>query len=283
MTVIELDEDNAEEYLNYLTPDIAENMEREFYRGIVVQEDGTDTPLAGMVYEIINAEDKKPTESAIRWLNIRDEAATRTLFDAYKEAISREDVKLSTFVIPVLDCEKEKAALKAEGFAVKLTEGDNIIVTLDELLKLPIMKNPKVPENISSLNRITARVFKEAISQCVAAGRKGVCADLSYLPLSWFEPDVSCYSEQNGAVNGLFLFHKLPSGMITIQLMIALSGKPQQILLGMMRQFVIGLKENYGPEVKVVLDRHNQSSLELTEKLLPRGFGIPVYMGKRQE
>ena len=283
MTVIQLNEDNALKYVSYLTGDVAENLSRPFYRGILMQEDGSENILAGVVYELIGVNENTPTESAIRWLKIDDEAAAEILFDSYKEAISLADVKLSTFVIPVENSQKAKVALKAAGFTVRLSEGDNIIVTLDELLELPIMKNRKIPDSISPLNQMTTRIFRQAISKSVMLGRKGVCEDLSSLPLSWFDPDVSCYSEQNGTVDGLLLFHKLPSGMLTIQLMVALSGNAQPIILGMMRKFVISLEETYGADMKVVLNRHNQSSLELTEKLLPRGFGIPVYKGSRQE
>ena len=283
MTIIELNEDNAGKYEDYLTPDVAENLSRQYYKGILVQDETSENLLAGIVFELIGVDEKTPTEAAIRWLKIDDEAAAENLFASYKEEINSSDVKLSTFVIPVEDSQKAKVALKAAGFKVKLTEGDNIIVTLDELLKLPIMKNRKIPDSISPLNQMTTRIFRQAISKSVMLGRKGVCEDLSNLPLSWFDPDVSCYSEQNGTVDGLLLFHMLPSRMLTIQLMVALSGNAQPIILGMMRKFVISLEETYGSDMKVVLNRHNQSSLELTEKLLPRGFGIPVYKGSRQE
>ena len=283
MSLIYLTEENAREYENYLTPDVAENFERQYFRGILVQKDDGEDLLAGIVFELIGAEESKPTEAAIRWLKVDDEEAARTLFSSYKEQIEKDDGKLSTFVIPVENCQMEKKALKEAGFVVKLTEGDDIIVTLEEMLGLPIMNNRKVPDSIVPLHQMTARIFRQAISKSVTMGRKGVCDDLSSLPLSWFDQDVSCFSEHDGVVDGLLLFHKLPSDMLTIQLMVAMSENPQPIILGMMRQFINSFEETYGPDMKVVLNRHNQTSLVLTEKLLPRGFGIPVYKGSRNE
>ena len=43
------------------------------------------------------------------------------------------------------------------------------------------------------------------------------------------------------------------------------------------------MEEKYSPDRKVTFDRHNEQVLMLAEKLLPRGFGIPVYVGSRQE
>ncbi len=280
MNIIALNEDNADKYEDFLTADVTENISRNNFYGFVLEQ---NAPQGAIVYELLGEEGKEPTQAAIRYFKLRSEAAAGPLFDAYTDAIKKEEIKVSSFVIPVKDSAAEKTALKNAGFTVKLTEGDHIIVSLDELLALPIMKNPKVPDSIFALNQMTTRMFRLAVSKCVTLGHKGLCNDLENLPLSWFDPEVSCYSEHNGVVDGLFLFHCLPSGMLTIQLMVALGGNPQQILLGMMRQFVISLEKNYGSDVKVVLDRHNQSSMELTEKLLPRGFGIPVYKGSRQE
>ena len=286
MNITLLSEDNAFDYEDYLTADVAENLSRDYYKGIVVEEDEGDAPLAAMVFEIAGIEEQETTEAVIHFLKIEYEEAAGLLFDSYKELIESYDVKKSTFMISVSeedDSIKEKKALADAGFTVRLTEGDEIITDLKELLTLPIMKSRKVPDTIFSLNEMTTRGFRNAISKSVMSGRKGVCPDLALLPFSWFDSDVSCYSEHDGNVDGLLLFHKMPSGMIAIQLMVAMSGDAQKILLGMMRKFVISLEENYGPGTKVVLNRHNYSSLALTEKLLPGGFGIPVYKGSRQE
>ncbi len=282
MKTISLTYENVGDYGAWIVPDMAENLDREYYRGLILEDD-EDTPVAGMLYEILYNEEERPTEAAIRWLKIMDGSVAPALFEAYGKAAKDNGVSRTSFVIPVKDSAVEKAALKEAGFRVKLTEGNDIIVTLDELKALPIMKSTAVPDSIRPLNRINARAFRRAVSKCSMLGKKGVCEDLSYLPLSWFDPDVSCYSEEDGEVNGLMLFHKRPSGVVAIQLMIGLTSDPQMILLGMMRQFVISLEACYGPMVKVILDRHNQSSFKLSEKLLPRGFGIPVYAGDRDE
>ena len=56
-----------------------------------------------------------------------------------------------------------------------------------------------------------------------------------------------------------------------------------KIIPQMMKQSVTSAEEIYSPDTEVWIDRHNYASLALSEKLFPRGFGTPVYVGSRQE
>ncbi len=283
MTIIELNGINASIYASYMGEDMAENLGREFYRGFVVKSDEDGSFAAGVVWEYRNVGDEESTESVIKWIRIADADAAEPLFQAYSEKIREYPVVRSRFVIPVKDGKTEREALKKAGFTAKLTEGDSIIVSLAELLKMPLAKKRKLPEQIGTINELTLRSFKRGITKCVMAGKKGLCEDLIYLPMSWFEADVSCFAKKEDLICGYLLFHKLPSGMISIQLMVALGEDYQQNLIGMMRKFIFAMEENYPTDTKILLNRHNQASLQLTEKLLPRGFGIPVYAGEREE
>ncbi len=284
MQIIELNDENISEYTQYVGEDMAENLERTFYRGFLVMSDAGDDMLSGIIWEYHNYDEDTDTESFIEWIKINDPEAADTLFDEYTKRIKAEAVVKSHFVIPVKDRKVEKEALKKAGFTARLTEGDNIIVELSELSALPIMKSRAVPPNISVISDLTLRKFRKGIYQCVTKGKKGLCQDLSFLQMSWFDADVSCYAKgEEDTITGFFLFHKLPSGMMSIQLMIGLDKNAQQNLLGMIRKFIISMEENYPPETKILLNRHTQASLQLTEKLLPRGFGIPVYAGVREE
>jgi hypothetical protein len=102
--------------------------------------------------------------------------------------------------------------------------------------------------------------------------------------MKYFDEDVStCYVNGDGDIAGFILFHVLPSQMLSFQLMVCLDKDVGTILPGMMRRFVSSMEEYYYPDVKIILNRHNEASMLLSEKLLPRGFGIPVYVGNREE
>ena len=283
MAVIELNDDNMFDYPGYIPKDMAENIQREFYRGFLILADADDDMQAGIIWQYHNLESAVDTESVIEWICIRDPDVSDLLFDEYTSRIQDKNVKRSRFVIPVKNSSIEKEAFKNAGFTARLTEGDNVIVSLSELFELPVMKSRKVPDNIGTLNEQTLRKFRKGIEQCIVHGRRGLCEDLSYLPMSWFEVDVSCYSKDEDNISGFLLLHKLPSGILSVQLFVGLKKNAQQDLLGMMRKFIINMEENYPPETKILLNRHTEETLKLTEKLLPRGFGRPVYAGMREE
>ena len=64
MNVFTLDTENMTDYVYFLTPDIAENIGRTYYRGIVVEE-GDGEPVAAMVWEVRNVLSGGPKESNI--------------------------------------------------------------------------------------------------------------------------------------------------------------------------------------------------------------------------
>lgn len=284
MQIIDITEDNVEEYAAFIGEDMAENMGRTFYRGIAVAEEEGADPDAMMIWELLYSEkEDKDTESSIKFLQIKEEEAGLELFDAYQERITADQVKRSNFVIPAKKGSLERSMLKQAGFFVKLMEGDLIVVKVGEFEKLPLMKIRKDSPNINPVGDVAVRQFRKGIWRCIEAGFTGVCEDLSYLPMNWFDPAVSCYSAHEEDINGFLLFHKHPSGALSLQLMAALGKEYQQTLVSMMRHSILAMEENYAPETRVLLDRHNQASLQLSEKLFPRGFGKPMYMGHREE
>ena len=280
MVIIELNEENIGYYQDYIGVDICENLSREFYFGLIAVND--DEIRGGIIwhYKFLAGDIK----SVIEWCAAADSAAAEALFDSYASKIKENNIKHSDIVVPATKSREEKEILKEAGFKVRLTESDNIIVTLSELSAMSLMKERKIPRGVTTLGDITVRQFKEAISKCFFAGKKGLCEDLDILPVSFFDPDISvCYVNKEDVVMGLLLFHILPSGMLSIQLMVCLDNNVGVVLPGMMRKFVTEMEENYPPDTKILLNRHTEASLLLTEKLLPRGFGIPVYVGSREE
>ncbi len=280
MNIIELDDDNLEYFEEYIGADIAENIKRPFYKGLIAEDD--HGVKGGMIWNYKKA--AKDCVSVIEWFNASDSYIAEELFLYYRAMIKDMYVRRSEIVVPATRNKAEKEILKHAGFTVRLTESDDIIVTLSELSAMPLMKDRKIPRGVTTLGEVTMRHYKEGISRCTAAGKKGLCEDIGYLPVSFFAPDVSaCYINKADEIMGFLLFHLLPSGMFSIQLMVCLDKDVGVVLPGMMRKFVSAMEETYPPDTKILLNRHNEASLLLTEKLLPRGFGIPVYAGSREE
>ena len=282
MNIIEIIQDNVWEYSAYIGEDMAENIGRIFFRGLVALNDRKE-PVSGIIWELIGLESKGDVESRIRWFQAEDEDAAKKLFEEYTRRIAQDQVKKSSFVIPVKMDGMEKKLLKEAGFSVRLTEGDDIVVSLRELTELPLIQNKPVPANVDAINSMTIRNFRNAIAKSIALGKKGVCEDLEYLAMSWFDADVSCYSKKDTDVSGIMLFHERPSGIVSIALMVSFDQDFAKTIPGMMRFFVAGCREKYSLDTPIHFSRHNQPSFLLSEKLLPRGFGSPVYEGERLE
>lgn len=281
MDIIIISNENIAFMKGYIDDDMLENIGRVFYRGLAVIDNGETS--GAIIWEVKNTESSEDNESTIRFFRAHDEQSAAMLLEAYQEMVKKEKIKLSTVVMPVKDRKPEKEFLKHAGFSVTLTESDQIILSLSKLLELSIMKSKAIPEGISSLRSVSTGEFRNGIAKCIKNGKRGLCEDLLYLDASFFENDVSCCNLVNGAIDSFLLFHELPSGMLSIQLMISMNPDARMVLLGMMRYFVLSMDLYYARDTKVLLNRHNQASLLLTEKLFPRDIGIPVYSGSRIE
>ena len=139
MDIVYLDQENVENYAEYLTRDEAENIGRSFHHGIVVINDN-DEPVAAMIWKIRNFQTDEDNESQIILLKIDDEEATELLFENYESSIMDDEVIKSTFSLPAMASAREKAALSDRGFTVELMEGDIIRSRLSEAASLPLFK-----------------------------------------------------------------------------------------------------------------------------------------------
>ncbi|WP_024865095.1 hypothetical protein [Butyrivibrio sp. FCS014] len=284
--IVDIDEDNREEYADYLGEDVSENIGRAYYRAIAVVDEATSMPRAGMVWTLKNINEDADTESNIVFIRSDNEDAFSYMMDDYTDRIKSDGVVRSHAFIPVKEGRQLKEMLKEAGFNMRLSESDVVLVKLSELSDMPFLQKIKkagIPDTILPLEQVTMRSFRKGVTKCVMQGMVGLCDDLSDLDMGWFENDVSCVSIIDGAINGLLLFHQRPSGVIAIQLMVCLDQSFKKTLPYLMGRFVISMEKKYSPDVRIELDRHNQQSLLLSEKLLPRGFGIPIYAGSRTE
>lgn len=282
MGVVELTEENIEQFADYLTEDIAENIGRTFYSGLIISDD-QNVSKAGIVWEYKNMLNDSDKESKIVWLKADDEQSFMDLFEAYGKAIKLEGIVKSSFVLPAKTSKDLKMMLKDKGFTVELMEGDKITARLSEMAKISAFNRITISEAIMPLRSATQRAFSTAISKTLVQGHYGTCEDLAYLPRLYFENDVSCYAEIDGQITGLLLLHKTPSEKLELVLMFASGKESVRLLPQMIKQSLESAYECYEPETEIIIDRHDYASLALGEKLLPSSFGIPVYTGSREE
>ncbi len=280
MNIIDITEDNIDEYTGYIDPDMEENIGRDYFRGLLVLDEKDEQPVAALIWEYINLEEEdEDTESRIVWIRMDNKAAGEILMDAYTRETANEDVKRSFYKLPV-KLKNEFSLLENAGFSAKETENTVINVTLSELSKLPMVKG-SAPEYIMPINEVAISQFRKGIAKCAADKRKGILDDLEFLPMNWFDMDVSCCVNINDKVSGFLLVNKTASEKIIVDLFFAYEPDAGSNLLHMMNYSVNTALAKYPGDTIVKLHIHNEMSTALVKKLFPNKKGKPCMVGER--
>lgn len=278
--IIEIDDENVEEYSEFLDPDMQEQLDRAFFRGIGAVDD-TDQPVGAMVYELENLENSEDTKSRIRLLNAQNDDIKNEILNAYAEAVKEDEVTESFYESADQDMSNY---LNSKGFSFGVSEAHDIIVTLDDIKKVAgLLKGRNTPPYIKSLSDISVVQFRKFVKECLFKGRRGLMDDLAYIPKSWFDQDVSACVVTDDQVNGALLVKKSPSGMFFAMLFTAFGADFQKNLALMMTYSAKKIVELYPDGVNVVIRRHNDMVKKLTDKFFAANKGNDVYSGNRKE
>lgn len=278
MSIVEINESNTDVFEDMMGPDLTADLEREFFRGLgALSEDGK--PVGCLVYELKNKEEDVETKSEIMLITADDESIREELMDTYKASVRVEEVTESYY--EMTDLEWGEFFQKA-GFTNDQIEGSDIVITVGEFIESPVMKG-RIPEHIGSIGSLVLRRFRKGITRFLFAGKKGLLEDLAYLPINWFDTEVSSYSEADGKVDGFLLVRHTPSGSLDVKLFIAAGPDSIINLVSMLRYSVRKASELYPPDTKIVMKRHNNETRAFTKKLFPNAKGAPAIKGERAE
>ena len=280
MRPIEIDEDNAEDFSDYIDEDMIDNMDRTFFRGIGVADDD-DMPLGALVFELINSESEEDTLSRIHSFKVENDEAKELILSEYEKLISEEDVAESFYE---LADEEMAMLLKDSGFSFDTSESADIVVNMSDIRRVAeSVKSSRLPSFIGSLSAISIFQYRSCIKNCLFKGRYGLLEDLAYLPKNWFEQNVSACSLSDKAVDGVLLLKKAPSGMLSVLLYTAFGPDFQKSLALMMIYTARKILELYPDDTKLLICRHNDMVKKLTDKVFANSRGETVYKGKRKE
>ncbi len=279
MKIVEIKKDNAEGFIDFLGEDLVADMSRNFFRGLAAVDDG-GVCHGVLVYELLGVDSDAGTNSRIRLLSCENDDINGILQDEYRKAASGEEVGKSFFETS----ESEIASFFEKlGFSKSSGESRELTITVSELEKLPINKKAKLPNFISNLSDVTVIQYRNFVKRVLIKGNKGSVEDLAYLPLNWFERDVSSCSISDDKIDGAMLIRKTPSGELHPMLYTAFGPDYVKNLGYMLVNTVRNVLENYPPETKVVIYRRNKEVLTLTHKLLSGYKGEEIFMGIRDE
>ena len=281
METIRITEDNIDEYEDVIDADAAENIGREYFRGIAIQKDEDSEPEATLIWEYKNLEEDTDTVAEITWCSVKNQKIGKELFDAYTAEIEDCETTRSFYEL-ASDSDSLKKAFTSAGFSAEVKEGRDVVITVGELAECLIAKK-KVPPYITGIGELMVRQFRKGITNCVFHGRKGLLEDLEFLPMSWYDEDVSCCVQTDGKVNGFLLVNKRANGDLVVDFLFALEPDARVNLIYMIRYAINMAVEKYPEDTRVVLRRHNEMTRALVEKLFPGKKGETVLAGERRE
>ena len=283
MKAVMVDERNADVFGRALGP-AAEHVGREWCSALLIVNDTEDAPFAGILWELLYAEEQgRANEASIRWVKIWDAAAEEMLFAEYKKKVSEQEAAASSFELPLQEYESQKDALKRAGFAPAEAEGQMVAVTIADVMELSFLSKGSTPPYIGPLSDRSERSIRRGIGNCLYHGAMGLLTDCASIPTDWFELDISSYIETDGKISGIFLIHKDPEGVLIPQLMFAYGADYNKDLILLIRHSLKQARMIYPSGTKILLARHNKSTKALIEKLFPGHKGIAVLKGGRME
>lgn len=280
MTFRDIVEDNIMDFADTIPADFIGEIGREYCRGAVGEDDDSGDLKTVAFWELKNAEeDDIPTETEILWFYAGDPDDGAEILRSIENEDEYDDLARSYFELQNLD-PGEKSAVVTSGYSVEDAESRDIYVTIEELYSIKQFRKA-APDYIRPLSELTSRQFKSAIMTSIFHGRYGIMEDLPFLPMTRFDPDISCCVMTDGKVNGLFLVHRMESGIFRVELLFALPPDADINLLNMLRYSVQAAREMRSPDEKVLLRRHNEATHRLVKKLFPDKKGAPVLKGEK--
>ncbi len=282
MDITEITVDNVSDFENDIDGDILENIGRKFYKGVVAQNEGEF--LGAIIWDLRYVDDiYHVTESRIDLFEVNDSEAGKNLIEYYTRTLEEDEVEKSSFELPNSDENIAFEVLREQGFSVDLAESSEIIVSVSDLLNLPLAQKKNIPGYIKSLSELSPRTYRRGIVDCMFHIQREVLDDLDELSIEWYEPSISCYEETDGDVSGYLLGHKCSSGKLRMELLADWGPDAQKALLHMIRFAIRCGGDNYPEDTQVIINRHDESTINLTNYLFPNATGTTCMKGERLE
>ena len=282
MEIVHLSKENLYEYEDFLGADIAENIGREFYRGMVACEGGE--PEAGLIWELTGLyDDMSQTQSRIEWYHAEDAESLEFLLDTYTYTISKDGVEKSFFEFEEPPTPEEREVFTGAGFELSGTESRRMELRLSDLKALKLAKKLKTPPFIKSINGLVKKTFARGMTDCIYNTDRELQQDLIDLPMEWYDGDVSCYEDTDTQCGGFLLVHGCPSGKLRIELLSDWGPDPRINLLRMIRFSLKQACDKYPDDTRVEIIRRDNALVNLMSYLFPDMPGRSAVRGVREE
>ncbi len=271
-------EDNVDEYESIIPPDVAENVWREHHKGIAFHEDEDDEPQAILMCATTGAGwDGDDKELIIEWIYSVDNSAFKALIDLLVSEATEEQVARVRVEIKDTDLEKKELLLK-NGFTATGRESLLLETTVDELSQIKQFQG-KIKGDIVSIDELFTREFRRALTNFIFHGASGLLEDAEYLPMSFYDLELSCCFRTGEKITAMFLVRRTASGILVPVLMYAFEPDGPVKLMMLLRYFVQTAEKTLPGDTKVMICRYSEAVKALSTKLFPdkKGDNVLVF------
>ena len=275
---------NKEYWKDSLHPDISEHIGRKFYKGLMALDSEEAKVIGFLVWENKNIQKKEESNQAeLIDFYAKDEETAKRLLEEYGKEAKQEAVKTTYFEARSEWDEVVLAELRKSGFTLTEKDSKTVSISIGELSRLPIMQKNLLTPKIVSLSELSMLQLRNALLNCVGSNMIGDLEDLAYLPISWYEIEVSACVLADGTVNGFLLIHKTPSGKLEVKVLYGAKSASQIELLQMIQYSITKGKECYDENTPVIIKCCNDTAKELVKKLFQRDQNRKAIWGSRME
>lgn len=272
--------ENKDDYMEILNPDKIEDIGRLYHRGIALHDEKDMSVKAALVWELSNVHNEKDITSEILDFYMAETVSGRQIIEQYKKMAMEEDVKKTIFELPFNWEDLRIGVIREAGFELREKESREVSITVEEVAKIPIMEKNLVTPYILNFGNISLQQFRKGITNCYYCKRTGYMEDLVTLPISWYEPNLSCCVLVDGIVSGFLLIHKTVSGKLSVKIMLGFEKADRMDLFRMIQFAVQKAKEHYPPETEIVVKCCDEDTRALVEKLFQKKKCEMVIAGK---
>ena len=277
MEVIEITQENINNFGSIMPEDVIESIGRKFYHAIAVI-DNSQEVLGCLVWSYKDVNEESDTEAEIIYISITDEDSGKELFDCFLREAQAESVR-RIFVELGSDDEELRAFLTSMGFNITEKESKDIYVNISDLQSIKFLQK-RPPSRVYALFDVSAKEFRQGIMKCIYFGKRGLMEDLSSLPKTWYDPAVSCAVKADDEITGVLLIHTFPSGDVMPCLLFADEPDAKMNLLDMLRFSAQSVSYQYSEDTRLLIRRESPTTIGLVKKLFPDKKGENIYFGE---
>ncbi len=279
--IIDITSENLEQAEDLVSEDILENLKNDTCTGLL-SVNRKEEPEGVLIFAWKNRSSADPIRSEILLFSAETSEAGKELLQHYTEMIRNKDCFCSDFEFKTVSA-AEEAALKDAGFQMTKQESRDLTISVSNLIQLKKLITKKPPRHIASLENTMWLEVYQGLANCMFHGFKGIVDNISEMPLDWYEKKLSCCAEADERINGLFLIHQLPSGILMPVMLACIGPDYQKDLMYMISTAARSALELYPPETRILIRRHRENIVLLTKKLFPGVTGETIIYGERKE